>query len=203
MTSNPAHGFAERVWFTRKAWIEAEKRLLSNEYHTQLLLVVYSAYTTCISVILLAYEPPASDKKLLDTSMVVLAVALLALSLYLNSKSFKDRASRFKVGYLELHDIEGEARFLAPQMGVTPPAPAVSDGLKALSDRYTKTLREVENHSELDDIRARIGAGKGLLSRHLTLSDYGHFYCWRFERILLLATMYIAPAAAILWYLYK
>lgn len=203
MTSNPAHSLAERVWFTRKAWIEAEKRLLSDEYHTQLLLVAYSAYTTCISVVLLAFDPPAGDKKLVDTSMVVLAVALLVLSFYLNSKSFKDRASRFKAGYLELHDIESEARLLAYQMGATPPAPLVINGLKALSDRYTKILREVENHSELDDVRARIGAGNGLLSRHLTLAEHVRFHALYLARIALLGAMYIAPAAAIVWYLYK
>ena len=43
----------DKVWFTRKAWINAEERLLQNEHHTQLLMVVYAAYTTCASVVML------------------------------------------------------------------------------------------------------------------------------------------------------
>jgi len=135
MTLNPAQSLAHRIWFTRKAWIAAEKRLLDNEYHTQLLLVVYAAYTTCISVVLLSYESNSVDKKLIDTAMVVLAVILFGLSLYLNSKSFKDRAARFKSGYLDLHDIENALGVLSAQFGA---AATITGSVQILSDRYMR-----------------------------------------------------------------
>lgn len=200
MTSNPAQSLADRIWFTRKAWIAAEKRLLDNEYHTQLLLVAYAAYTTCISVVLLSYEPNQVDKKLIDTSMVVLAVILFGLSLYLNSKSFKDRAVRFKAGYLDLHDIENAAKTLSAQYGANT---NVTGSLQSLSDRYTKVLRDVENHSEIDDISGRRNAGSGLTSRRLTWEEQARYRWWRIWRWTALASMYMAPVVAVVWFLLK
>lgn len=200
MTLNPAQSLAHRIWFTRKAWIAAEKRLLDNEYHTQLLLVVYSAYTTCISVILLSYESKPVDKKLIDTAMVVLAVILFGLSLYLNSKSFKDRAARFKSGYLDLHDIEIALGVLSAQFGT---AGTITGSVQILSDRYTKALRDVENHSEIDDICGRRSAGIGLTSRHLSRGEQVRHCWWRIWRWMALAAMYMMPIAAVVWFVLK
>lgn len=199
MSSDPTQSLKNRIWFTRKAWIAAEKRLLDNEYHTQLLLVAYAAYTTCISVILLSYEPQSDNKKLIDTGMVVLAVILFGLSLYLNTKSFKDRAARFKTGYLDLHDIEN-ALSAAPQPKMSN---NVTTHLQELSERYTKVLRDVENHSEIDDITSRINAGAGLESRHLSKSEKLRYHWWRSWRFLALAAMYIAPIAVCVGFIFK
>jgi len=198
-TPHPAAALAERLWFTRKAWICAEERLLKNEHHTQLLMVVYAAYTTCLSVVLLAYEPASNDKKLIDTSLAVLSIILLALSLYLNSKSFKDRAARFKSGYHDLHDIENRLRSLSAQ----PFAGEVPAEYITLSDRYNKALRDVENHVELDDICNRIGAGSGLTSRLPTKAEFARYYWWLVWRFFALSFCYLAPAAALVWFFYK
>ena len=200
MTLNPAQSLAHRIWFTRKAWIAAEKRLLDNEYHTQLLLVVYAAYTTCISVVLLSYESNPVDKKLIDTAMVVLAVILFGLSLYLNSKSFKDRAARFKSGYLDLHDIENALGVLSAQFGT---AATITGSVQILSDRYTTALRDVENHSEIDDICGRRSAGIGLTSRHLSQGEQVRYRWWRIWRWVALAVMYMMPIAAVVWFVLK
>lgn len=200
MTLNPAQSLVDRIWFTRKAWIAAEKRLLDNGYHTQLLLVAYAAYTTCISVILLSYEPKPAEKKLIDTTMVVLTVILFGLSLYLNSKSFKDRAARFKNGYLDLHDIESALLGLSAQSGTTG---NITETVRILSDRYTKTLREVENHSVIDDISARRNAGSGLTSRHLSWSEQAGYRWWRIWRWVALVAMYLTPIAGAAWFFLK
>lgn len=186
-----------KVWFTRKAWINAEERLLQNEHHTQLLMVVYAAYATCASVVMLKFPPKLdADKNLADTALAVLSIILLALSLYLNSKAFKDRAGRFKQAYHELQDIENGLGTLAsdPQTNVAGPA------CTALADRYAKALREVENHNTLDDIRSRISAGSGLTSRHPVRAEVLRYYWWRTWRFCALALLYIAPTAAAIWF---
>jgi len=130
----------------------------------------------------------------------VLAVILFGLSLYLNSKSFKDRAARFKSGYLDLHDIENALRVLSTQSSA---AGNVTASLQALSDRYTKVLRDVENHSEIDDISGRRSAGTGLASRHLSWKEQTQYRWWRIWRCMALATMYVAPITAVAWFAYK
>jgi len=198
-TNSPAKALADNVWFTRKAWINAEERLLKNDFHTQLLMVVYAAYTSCLSVVLLKYEPSPSDKNLIDTSLAVLSIILLALSLYLNTKSFRDRAARFKTGYHDLHLIERGLESLALQF----PSPQVDVEFAALSVQYDKALREVETHAELDDIHARITAGDGLTSRRVTRTDKCRYYWWRIWRFGSLILAYGAPAAGVLCYVFK
>lgn len=194
-----AANLANKVWFTRKAWIHAEKRLLENEHHTQLLMVAYAAYTTCLSVVLLVFEPIPEDKKLVDTSLAVLSIILLALSLYLNSKSFKDRATRFKVGYHDLQHIENQLNSLSVQSNNN----ITNDELDELAKTYNKSLRDVENHDELDDIRSRINAGPGLISRHPTKTEFLRHLWWRCWRFFALAFFYFAPVLAVIWFLQK
>lgn len=192
----PEHLF-HKVWFTRKAWINAEERFLQNEHHTQLLMVVYAAYTTCVSVVMLKFPPALkADEDLANTAMAVLSIILLALSLYLNSKAFKDRAARFKQGYHELQDVENGLATLKSD----PAANVAGLACTALADRYAKVLREVENHNTLDDIRARILAGSGLSSRHPLPGEVVRYYWWRIWRFCALALLYVAPAGAALWF---
>lgn len=163
-------------------------------------MVAYAAYTTCVSVVLLKYSPKLqADKDLVDTAMAVLSIILLALSLYLNSKAFKDRAARFKQGYHELQAIENGLGTLAsdPQTNVAGAACTV------LADRYAKVLREVENHNTLDDIRSRISAGSGLTSRRPLPVEVARYYWWRTWRFCALTLLYVAPAAAAVWFYLK
>ncbi|MYN08053.1 SLATT domain-containing protein [Pseudoduganella aquatica] len=198
-TSERANKLTNNVWFTRKAWINAEDRLLKNDFQTQLLMVVYAAYTSCLSVIMLKYDPRPADKNFIDTSLAVLSIVLLALSLYLNTKSFKDRAARFKSGYHDLQRIEDRLRLLTEKAE----SPEAEQDYNALLDHYNKALRDVENHSDLDDIRARILAGTGLTSRLLTWQERGRYYWWRLWRFTSLFIAYAAPVAAVLWYIVK
>lgn len=162
-------------------------------------MVVYAAYTSCLSVVLLKYEPRPTDKKFIDSSLAVLSIVLLALSLYLNTKSFKDRAARFKSGYHNLQSIEDRLQSLAGRQD----SPESEQEFMTLTENYNKTLRDVENHAELDDIRARVLAGSGLSSRHLTRRDFLRYYCWRTWRLLGLAIAYAAPAAAVIWFAFQ
>jgi hypothetical protein len=196
-TSNHFNVLADKVWFTRKAWIQAEKRLLNNEAHTQKLMVLYSVYTTCISVALLKYTPEGVLKGMIDVGLAVLSIALLTLSLYLNTQSFKDRAARFKSGYLDLDCIEHKLRLMQS------PLNTIQVEFIELSELYNKTLRDVENHSELDDIRSRIKAAAGLTSRRPRISEYVRYYWWRVWRFSVLTLAYLTPMLFILFFYYS
>lgn len=199
-TSERADKLADNVvWFTRKAWINAENRLLKNDFHTQLLMVVYAAYTSCLSVVLLKYEPSPADKNFIDSSLAVLSIVLLALSLYLNTKSFKDRAARFKSGYHDLQSIEDHLKSLAGKQE----GPGSEQEFMKLTNDYNKILRDVENHSELDDIRARVLGRARLSSRHPTSQDYIRYYWWRTWRLVGLTIAYAAPAAGVFGYAFR
>lgn len=163
-------------------------------------MVVYAAYTTCVSVVMLKFPPTLRrDEDLANTAMAVLSIILLALSLYLNSKAFKDRAARFKQGYHELQIVEDDLDTLKSDPLTNVPGPACT----ALGARYAKALREVENHDSLDDIRARMLAGSGLSTRHLLTVEIVQYVWWRFWRICALTLLYIAPAGAAFWFYLK
>lgn len=99
-------------------------------------------------------------------------------------------------GYHELQAIESGLGALAsdPLTNVTGPACII------LADRYAKVLREVENHHSLDDIRSRISSGAGLTSRRPLPVEILRYYWWRTWRLCSLAMLYIAPAAAAIWF---
>lgn len=191
------NNFRNSIWFTRKAWISAEKRLLSNAYHTQLLLVVYSAYMACVSVVFLSYQPLGYEKKFIETSMAVISIILFGLSLYLNSKSFKERANGFKAGYLDLHNISNEIDvFFIEKKSIENAA----EDFRGIFNRYIKVLRDVENHLEIDDISGRISAGKGLTSRHLSCGEVIRYRWWRIWRWWALLVIYMAPFFVFMWF---
>ncbi|HFO4214882.1 TPA: SLATT domain-containing protein, partial [Escherichia coli] len=91
--------FSDKVWWTRKAKIKAERRLLNLDYYSQFLLLWYSSFLVCYSIYSLV-KPPANNNE--SIIMVALSVLILALTLFINNMNYKGRAMLIKQCYEKL-----------------------------------------------------------------------------------------------------
>jgi len=69
--------FADNVWWTRKARIQTEKRLLSNALQSQVLLLWYSFSGVAVSIYYL--KATASNQDLAGVAWVVYSVLVLSI----------------------------------------------------------------------------------------------------------------------------
>ncbi|MGS0676985.1 SLATT domain-containing protein [Shewanella sp. 125m-1] len=94
------------IWWTRKARIRAEKRLLSNAFQSQLLLLWYSLFSVAVSI----YYLNNTQSKLGATYWVVYSVLVLVMSCFINGLSFKERAGLIKECYIGLKSLHLKAK---------------------------------------------------------------------------------------------
>jgi hypothetical protein len=156
-------------------------------------MVVYSIYSVCLSVALIKYEKIFPNKDVENIFTINLSVILLGLALYLNSRTFKDRAQQFKNGYISLQNIESRLKWI-------PLMTSQSDMISAFDgqfDRYSKLLSDVENHTEFDDLYGRYRARNSLTSRKITKYEYVKINILRILKMITLVLFYILPILAI------
>ena len=120
----------DKIWITRRARIQTEKRLLSNAFHSQLLLLWYSFFGVAVAVYFLANSPDQSQ----NVIWVVFSVLVLLMSGYLQGFSYKKRAAEVKLCYENLDKLYMKAE---NQQAVEKP----------LYDEYKVILDSCENHS--------------------------------------------------------
>jgi hypothetical protein len=181
----------DNIWFTRKAWINAEKRLLNNDLHAQFLLVAYSIYSIALSVIVL--KVPMIEADVSSVFSISLSVGILGASLFLATRSFKDRASAFKASYISLQELA--LRLDQIDWAIT--LKEKKSLYLAATKEYTDILKSTENHSEFDDLYARFTA-KNLTTRTLTNLECAWVLLNVGLRLLVLALMYFAPIVCFL-----
>ncbi|ANW25580.1 hypothetical protein BA953_15975 [Vibrio coralliilyticus] len=124
---------ADNIWWTRKARIQTEKRLLSNAFHSQVILLWYSFFSVAISV----YYLKNPQNGIEAISWVVYSVLVLCISGFINGLSFKERANLIKECYESLNSIIYQAS--KPDADLT-----------NLSTTYESKLNACENHTDKD-----------------------------------------------------
>lgn len=130
--------FNNNVWWTRKAKIHHESRLLKLERHSQLLLIWYSFFTLCASIL----SSSESTRKIvgMNTSfdpnlLTVFSILTLIMSCFVISLNFKERAIKIKNCYEDLANL-----------------PTLEADAKK---RYSEILGRCENHTEMDYLYAK------------------------------------------------
>ncbi|EMB3082804.1 SLATT domain-containing protein [Providencia sp. AGC89] len=124
---------ADNIWWTRKARIQTEKRLLSNAFHSQVILLWYSFFSVAVSV----YYLNNPQNGIEAISWVVYSVLVLCISGFINGLSFKERANLIKECYESLNSIMHQASKPDPD-------------LDTLSTAYESKLNACENHTDKD-----------------------------------------------------
>ncbi|AMO68447.1 hypothetical protein DOK_10697 [gamma proteobacterium BDW918] len=133
--------FSDNIWWTRKSKIQAEKRLVSNAFQAQVVLLWYSFAGVAASVYYLKYS--SSDGDMSGIAWVVYSVLVLCMSGFINGLSFKQRAGLIKECYETLNDVYQRCREF--EAGKTP---CVT--LEELSAEYDQILGVCENHLTID-----------------------------------------------------
>lgn len=181
--------FSDNVWFTRKARIQSEKRLLKNHNHSQLLLIYFTLIGAIASIITLKYEYFLGD----NTSLIlaIFSVIILVLSLIVTNFNFKERSNSFKNNYIELQKLYEE---------LVPLEKANSDS-SSLKNKYYKILELCDNHEKIDDICSRVENSKNLYSRKPSLWEYIIYFSYKIGKFFFIISCYVL--IPLLFVLYK
>ena len=131
--------FSDTVWWTRKARIHTEKRLLANAFQSQVLLLWYSFAGVAVSIYYLVFAQSNND--LSGISWVVYSVLVLCLSGFINGLSFKERAGLIKECYETLNGLYHRAK-------------KQDADIIAMAKEYDQILGVCENHNDDDYYRA-------------------------------------------------
>jgi hypothetical protein len=122
-----------KIWITRRARIQTEKRLLSNAFHSQLLLLWYSFSGVAVAIYYLSTSPDQPQ----NVIWVVFSVLVLVMSGYIQGFSYKKRADAVKLCYENLDKLYIKAK--NPQTS-----------RESLYDEYKMILDSCENHTTGD-----------------------------------------------------
>lgn len=179
----------DRIWFTRIARINSEKRLLSNELHSQLLLMFYSVYSIGLSVTQLKYKPISDDAA--SVIGTILSVTLFGLAFHLNARGFAARAQRFKENYTLLQVLSGKIELAECQSNTA----TLEATIESVQAEYAAAIAGCENHTSIDDRCSRFPYDQKKLSRPLVGWDVPCIFAYRIGRFLGLALLYIFPVA--------
>lgn len=176
---------SDNIWFTRKARIQASERLLSNDNHSQILLIFYSIINTCLAVMLIKKTTFFGDNA--DLILVIMSINILVTSLFVANKNFKGRALALKAHYIELQRLYFDAV----------DAEEKKLDLKEIRENYTGLLDIVENHAPIDDIVFRVFNESNIETRKPSLNEKITAYIYRASRLMLLTTLYLLPIVVI------
>lgn len=167
----------DKVWFTYKARIRTHERLVSNDFHSQVILVWYALASTFVSIASIRYPKLLGEDT--DVFSASLSVMLLAVSMLVTGRDFRGRAIEICKNYRALGSLYNS-------LGT---APASAE--QAL--KYDELLNSVENHSEMDDLRARYANRKNLTSRQPTPLEIATLATYLTVRATIITALYVLP----------
>lgn len=128
--------FSDKIWWTKKARIKTEVRLLNLNFYSQFFLLWYSIFLVCYSIYTLVL-PIGTTTQTESATMVALSVLVLVATLFINNMDFKGRALLAKQCYEQLSVI------------YTKSLEQNSDCID-LDREYQSVLSISENHQEKD-----------------------------------------------------
>ncbi len=185
--------FSDNVWWTRKSRIQAEKRLLSNAFQSQLLLLWYSFFGVAVSIYYLKFTPLNGQNDLAGISWIVYSVLVLSISGFIAGLSFKERASLIKESYETLNTFYHKAK-------------EDNADIEKISTEYEQIMGLCENHTDYDYYSAlclehvtsnkKIDANTGCrtsLDRCPTWYHWLSIVWWLVKRYVSLAILYLLP----------
>ncbi|XUW93828.1 SLATT domain-containing protein (plasmid) [Burkholderia sp. M6-3] len=197
MTTNPTppvdpfqkarEALYNRIWFTRKARIQSEKRLLQNDLHAQLMLQLFSAYSIGLSIYLLKFHAAGLSDDAANVTLIVISVLLFGIAPYVSARNFKGRAEEFKAVYVKLQTLLDDLNRIEWMTSVQEAHAAYV----VVEREYARTLASSENHLEIDDAVSRYGA-RGI-SRPLSKRECASVFLFFSRRWAIWLGGYIVP----------
>lgn len=183
---------ADRIFWSKKSRVQAEKRLRSNDLASQILLLWYSVFTVCISIFELTSP---SEQSQFPTIMVILSVLILCTSLFVGNRNFKDRSMILKQSYESLGSLESKC-FELDKLTVDRDK---TELIAVITDGYSRALAISENHNDNDFKNALIqeyintAPPRTKLTRKPTVYNVAEVVLYTFIKYVLFFTLIIIP----------
>jgi len=178
----PEKTLSNCIWETRKIRINTEQRLLKYLNISDWLIPWVSANLIIINLI-----PNNSSNQYISIFTIYLSILILIVSIILNSKQFGVRASNMKAHYIELSNLLFKIK---------------SDEKKITeyNNEYNKLLNQIENHSEIDYLKAVISLENDDDStmKKPTLRNKIYYYFRNIVFYFLIACLFILPIIPII-----
>lgn len=132
-----------RIKSTRKARIEASKRLRNKNNFYEKTLNFYSLIVLVLSIWFLNQK--GTEGITATKILLVLSLSLTYVTLFINSRNYKERAGNFETNYQQLDVLVNRIdRFLTTNEELT------SIKLKEFQREYEKLIIGKENHTNID-----------------------------------------------------
>ncbi|MEX0829996.1 MAG: SLATT domain-containing protein [Nitrospirales bacterium] len=125
---------SDNIWWTRKARIQTEKRLLSSSFQAQILLLWYSF---CSAVAAIYYLKFNTQSEYAGVAWVVFSVLVLCISGFINGLGYKERALLIKNCYEALNSLYQQTK-------------RNQNDTISMGKEYEKILSVCENHADID-----------------------------------------------------
>jgi hypothetical protein len=136
------HALKKRVKALRKSRINAAKRLRSRHEFFEKVTNIYSIVVLVLSVWFIG---ASDDGLIVAKSLLMLSLSMTFLSMFLNSKNYKERAGMFETNYQNLDILTNKIeRYGASGKLIT------EEELKNFHREYEKLIMEKENHKDID-----------------------------------------------------
>ncbi|MGE7957924.1 SLATT domain-containing protein [Pseudomonas sp. NPDC089530] len=178
---------SDKIWWTRKSRIQTEKRLLSNNFQAQIILLWYALFSVAVSIYYLIQK---SSSDIAPGIWVILSVFSLTASTFVSALDFKSRASLVKECYEYLDTLYNLSKNTTDL-----------EKIQNIQTKYNKTLALCENHTEFDYRAARCEmhfSGNKNFSPAITKYEIFIWAASKFSKFLFLIIIYASPAALFL-----
>ncbi|WP_315078579.1 SLATT domain-containing protein [uncultured Clostridium sp.] len=133
-----------KVWFTKKARMEAESRMNNNDKLSSVVINYYNLLVLSVSIYTLAWE-----SKIGVVLTTIVSVGLFGISNYINSLNYKENAFKYRESYLRLSKIETKLHSLSLSENL---GNKEAEEFKKIREEYDNILELSYNHSNIDYI---------------------------------------------------
>lgn len=169
-----------QIWFTRKCRIRASERLLSNYFHSSLILVWYSFLTFSFSIYLI--KNPHFFNESTDIVMVLTTGSVFTLSLFIPQLNLKTRYEELKKNYITMQGLSTELSLCESK-----------NNFLEIQDYYLELLDSVENHISFDLFYFIYFDADKNCSRKLSITEVFRLYFYLCIRTSLIVLAYALP----------
>ncbi|MCJ8511291.1 SLATT domain-containing protein [Acinetobacter lwoffii] len=167
----------DKIWWTRKAKIEQEIRLLRYEFHSQVLLIWYSFFTVAISIL----QSQSKNMPFESSTLLVFSVLTLVMSGIVSAQKFHSRSEKVKKCYEQLNTL-------------------ILSNPEDIVEKYEYILSGCENHiksdhhiSKLNVYFSTMKSKRNEISPPLTFKDFFEAWLSKIKYYLTIAMLYTLP----------
>lgn len=138
-----------KIWSTKGARFQADKRLKKKSKLSMISLAVLSAYLIIASLISVYNISNGNNENLINYSITALSILLLVVSMFENSQDYKLRANNYHNCGLELGILYSKLRIFKT-LRKEPSDFEIYNFCQEMTEKYQSVLNKYDNHDPID-----------------------------------------------------